>query len=194
MVEKMEKAVRTAARAILPVWKTTTIPILHRESGLLPAYQMLEHIRRRYAATGPGRGSPARVPTLTTHATQLRQRKGPKTYTTTTSMDSPPDRREATAANQGRTTVGTARNRDEGGRSQSLRGVSPHSPPTGFLSYTDGSLLDNGVAGWSLSIRHSLRIFPKLRVCGRLDRVEVFDAEAYGALPIWAPDLSGAQS
>ena len=40
-------AIRTAARAVLPVWRTTPIPILHRESGLPPAEVLLEQIRLR---------------------------------------------------------------------------------------------------------------------------------------------------
>lgn len=44
---KIDKAIRTAARAALPVWKTTPIPVLHRESGLPPAEVLLEQIRLR---------------------------------------------------------------------------------------------------------------------------------------------------
>ncbi|CCE27268.1 uncharacterized protein CPUR_00740 [Claviceps purpurea 20.1] len=154
MVEKMEKAVRTAARAMLPVWKTTPIPILHRESGLLPAYQMLEHIRRRVRR--PTRLQRAWTLLPTAERPLLRTKGEPPWESPETGTKEV----EAKAFEAYLLTI----------------------PPTGFLSYTDGSLLDNGVAGWSLSIRHPLRISLKLRVCGRLDRVEVFDAEAYGAL------------
>ena len=44
---KIDTAIRTAARAVLPVWRTTRIPILHRESGLPPAEVLLEQIRLR---------------------------------------------------------------------------------------------------------------------------------------------------
>ena len=46
-VAKIDIAIRTAARAVLPVWRTTPIPILHRESGLPPAEVLLEQIRLR---------------------------------------------------------------------------------------------------------------------------------------------------
>ena len=46
-VAKTDIAIRTAARAMLPVWRTTPTPILHQESGLPPAEVLLEQIRLR---------------------------------------------------------------------------------------------------------------------------------------------------
>ena len=46
-VYKIDMAIRTAARAALPIWRTTPIPVLHRESGLPPAEVLLEQIRLR---------------------------------------------------------------------------------------------------------------------------------------------------
>lgn len=45
----LDRAIVAAARAVLPVWKTTPIPILHREAGLPPASVLLEQIRIRAA-------------------------------------------------------------------------------------------------------------------------------------------------
>ncbi|RKK65695.1 hypothetical protein BFJ68_g18633, partial [Fusarium oxysporum] len=46
----MNKAMNQAMRAILPVWKTTPIAILHRESGIPPIDQLLEAKRLRFSA------------------------------------------------------------------------------------------------------------------------------------------------
>jgi len=49
LVGIIEETVKLAARAILPVWKTTPISVLHRESGLPPAKVILEQQRLRMA-------------------------------------------------------------------------------------------------------------------------------------------------
>ncbi|RFU78528.1 reverse transcriptase [Trichoderma arundinaceum] len=36
LVENLDRVFRTAARAVLPAWKTTSVPVLHRESGIPP--------------------------------------------------------------------------------------------------------------------------------------------------------------
>ncbi|KAM5529901.1 reverse transcriptase [Fusarium oxysporum f. sp. phaseoli] len=46
----MTKTMNQAMRAILPVWKTTPITILHRESGIPPVDQLLEARRLRFSA------------------------------------------------------------------------------------------------------------------------------------------------
>jgi hypothetical protein len=50
LVSKLDRVFRTAARAVLPVWKTTSIPILHRESGIPPTSVALAQVRIRTAA------------------------------------------------------------------------------------------------------------------------------------------------
>ena len=39
---KINKAIKQAARAIVPVYKNIPIPVLYRESGLLPIAVLLE--------------------------------------------------------------------------------------------------------------------------------------------------------
>lgn len=46
----MDIALKTSMRAILPVWRTTPIAALHRESGIPPASQLLEACCIRFAA------------------------------------------------------------------------------------------------------------------------------------------------
>jgi hypothetical protein len=50
LIQRMTKAMNQAMRAILPVWKTTPITILHRESGIPPVDQLLEARRLRFSA------------------------------------------------------------------------------------------------------------------------------------------------
>jgi hypothetical protein len=46
----MKKALNQSIRAIIPVWKTTPITALYRESGITPVGQLLEAQRLRFSA------------------------------------------------------------------------------------------------------------------------------------------------
>ncbi|RKK80609.1 hypothetical protein BFJ68_g17704, partial [Fusarium oxysporum] len=50
LIQRMTKAMNQSMRAILPVWKTTPIAALHRESGTTPVAQLLEARRLRFSA------------------------------------------------------------------------------------------------------------------------------------------------
>ncbi|KID81346.1 reverse transcriptase [Metarhizium guizhouense ARSEF 977] len=50
LVDKLDPVLRRAIRAILPVWKTTPVPIYHQESGIPPVPLLLEPRRIRFAA------------------------------------------------------------------------------------------------------------------------------------------------
>ncbi|PNP37025.1 hypothetical protein TGAMA5MH_11085 [Trichoderma gamsii] len=50
LLKEINTSLKAAARAVLPVWKTTAIPILHRESGIPPARVLLDQVRLRQAA------------------------------------------------------------------------------------------------------------------------------------------------
>ncbi|PNP58253.1 hypothetical protein FNYG_15131 [Fusarium nygamai] len=50
LLQMITKAMNQAMRAIVPVWKTTPITILHRESGIPPVDQLLEARRLRFSA------------------------------------------------------------------------------------------------------------------------------------------------
>jgi hypothetical protein len=50
LLRRMNKAIDQSMRAILPVWRTTPIAILHRESGIPPIAQLLEARRYRFSA------------------------------------------------------------------------------------------------------------------------------------------------
>ncbi|RKK17283.1 hypothetical protein BFJ66_g17959 [Fusarium oxysporum f. sp. cepae] len=50
LVQIMTKAMKQAMKAILPVWKTTPITVLHRESGIPPVDQLLDARRLRFSA------------------------------------------------------------------------------------------------------------------------------------------------
>ncbi|KAF5006074.1 hypothetical protein FDECE_7534 [Fusarium decemcellulare] len=48
--QRLKETLNQATKAILPVWKTTFITILHRESGIPPVGQLLEAQRLRFSA------------------------------------------------------------------------------------------------------------------------------------------------
>ncbi|KAG7406822.1 putative RNA-directed DNA polymerase from transposon BS [Fusarium oxysporum f. sp. raphani] len=50
LLQRMNKAIVQSMRAVLPVWKTTPVAILHRESGMPPITQLLEARRYRFSA------------------------------------------------------------------------------------------------------------------------------------------------
>ncbi|KAF5255387.1 hypothetical protein FOXYS1_14210 [Fusarium oxysporum] len=50
LIQRMTKAMNQSMRAILPVWKTTPVAALHRESGIPPVDQLLEARRLRFPA------------------------------------------------------------------------------------------------------------------------------------------------
>ncbi|OAQ62538.1 endonuclease/reverse transcriptase [Purpureocillium lilacinum] len=50
LLRKMNKSLHNSMRAVLPVWRTTPIAALHRESGIPPIAQLLETRRMRFAA------------------------------------------------------------------------------------------------------------------------------------------------
>jgi ribonuclease HI len=49
LIDEVDKVIRTAARAVLPVWKTTPNDTLHRDAGLPTADIALEDARQRHA-------------------------------------------------------------------------------------------------------------------------------------------------
>lgn len=48
-VSRLNRAIISGLRAVLPVYKTTPLPILYRESGILPAFELLKYARIRQA-------------------------------------------------------------------------------------------------------------------------------------------------
>ena len=50
LIKRMDKALKQSIRTVLPVWRTTPTPILHRESGIPPVSQLLEAARYRFSA------------------------------------------------------------------------------------------------------------------------------------------------
>lgn len=50
LLKEIAASLKAAAQAVLPVWRITAIPILHRESGIPPARVLLNQVRLRQAA------------------------------------------------------------------------------------------------------------------------------------------------
>lgn len=186
MVHMIDKVVKTSARAILPVWRTTPLPVLHRESGLLPAGLMLEHIRRRHSARlqrlDEQHPIASRVGALNSAGSDQQRFRRPsrlqRAWELLPRAERPVLQRKGSPAASAKGTL-----TKEGEAARFLRWLRRLSPGH-YLTYTDGSRLDSGAAGWGFSVRQSglpdedaIR-----RGCGRLDRAEVFDAEAIAAL------------
>lgn len=49
LTDRIDSVLKISIRAILPAWKTTPIPALHREAGIAPADQILEAHRLRFS-------------------------------------------------------------------------------------------------------------------------------------------------
>jgi ribonuclease HI len=48
-IQELQKVINVAARAVLPVWRTTPVAVLHKEAGLPPATVVLEEAKLRFA-------------------------------------------------------------------------------------------------------------------------------------------------
>jgi ribonuclease HI len=193
LIQRMNKALNQSMRAIVPVWKTTPITILHRESGIPPVDQLLEARRLRFSArlkslddTHPlvRRAAPPRQPTyhdlikrkyqaqaessfrtrLRRTDELLRQCARPKLIQKRFQQEQMPPLQTASK---------------EKTAEAFLRWVKSLDPLT-LVVYSDGSLSEKGVASYGFTIhQNDLPIFDG---SGRLGPAEVFDAEATGAL------------
>ncbi|KJZ68791.1 hypothetical protein HIM_11822 [Hirsutella minnesotensis 3608] len=78
LVKKMSKALYTSLRAILPVWRTTSTNVLHREAGIPPVSLLLEARRTAFACA-----SRPQAPAMTTNKLiKLKYRKPPQPFRT----------------------------------------------------------------------------------------------------------------
>lgn len=173
VVERMEMAVMTAARAILPDWETLPISDLHRESGMLPAQLMLEHIRRRHAA---------RLQSLDPDHPLVSRLEGDMPTRLQQAWSLFPKAERPVLRSKGEPPRAPPETGSKEEEAKAFKAYLLTLPSTDLLAFTDGSLLDNGVAGWGFSIRRLGTDSPLRLSNGRLDRVEVFDAEAHAAL------------
>ncbi|KAF5139510.1 putative RNA-directed DNA polymerase from transposon BS [Metarhizium anisopliae] len=185
LVVKLDPVLRRAIRAILPLWKTTSVPIYHQESGIPPAALLLEARRIQFAArlksldlahplaqrTAPHRSyAPSNGPAKSEEAALRLDWSGRPC-----SSPIPPTLIQAsdTAAAALQT-----KNKDESAADflKWLEGISPDE----LVVYSDGSQLPGGATGYGYVVHQN-----SVTICGgsgRLGPAEVFDAEAVSAL------------
>ncbi|KAK4073573.1 hypothetical protein Purlil1_12997 [Purpureocillium lilacinum] len=191
LLRKMNKSLHNSMRAVLPVWRTTPIAALHRESGIPPIAQLLETRRMRFAArlkrvdqTHPlaKRTLQPKPPTIhrsiklkyqmPREAFRTRLRRSDQLLPRSTRPLLLPRRFD-----EHRTPLQTA-SKDESAKDflEWLRSI----PRETLIVYSDGSLSTEKAAGYGYVIHcNGLTLTSG---SGRLGPAEVFDAEAKGAL------------
>ncbi|KAF5262424.1 hypothetical protein FOXYS1_6847 [Fusarium oxysporum] len=193
LVQRMTKAMNQAMRAILPVWKTTPITALHRESGIPPVDQLLEARRLRFSArlkslddTHPlaRRTPPPRQPTyhdLIKRRYQVQVESGFRTRLRRTNelLASCIRPKLVQRCFQQEQMLPLQAASKEKTACAFLRWLQSLDPRT-LVVYSDGSLSSEGAASYGFTI-HQNNI-PTFDGSGRLGPAEVIDAEATGAL------------
>lgn len=177
LVDKLDKALHTAARAVIPAWKTTNTAVIHRESGVPTAALALTLTRMR---------------TSTRYANLDRSHPLSKRIDKRLPPRVPPTRLLRTAALVGKTVRPTLFARNNGAvlPGPNHRGLPKKEaaqkhlellddlPRPVLLAYSDGSQDKNGHTGWGAVTYHDTRT---TTACGYIPNAEVYDAEAVGA-------------
>ncbi|KAF4460560.1 reverse transcriptase [Fusarium albosuccineum] len=184
LIQRMTKAMNQAMRAILPVWKTTPITILHRESGIPPVDQLLEARRLRFSARLKSLdeahllASRTRPPTQPTYFDLIKRKyqvqieSGFRTRLRRTN--------ELLAqTNSSHPMAPLQIASKEQSADIFSRWVESLDSLT-LVVYSDGSLSSEGAASYGFTIHRDN--VPILDGSGRLGPAEVFEAEATGAL------------
>ena len=179
-VNHAKATIHKAIRTILPVWRTTPIPILHLEAAIPPIKQILEGIRRRSAA---------RLASLDSYHPLVSR-----------AMSRPPRRHCALRLQTlpGFVPAGCPRPRLLLGQPPRKNQQLPkeeaaatfrqwHSslPKEDLVVFSDGSRSQNGEIGYGFVLCEAADLYSKRPIASlaaRLGDAEVFDAEAAGAL------------
>ena len=193
LIQRMTKAMNQAMRAILPVWRTTPIAALHRESGIPPVDQLLEARRLRFSARLKSldeahplarRTRPPSQPTyhdLIKRKYQVQVESGFRTRLCRTDELFAPCTRPKLV--QRRFHQEQMAPLQTASKEQSANTFSRWVESLDSLTlvvYSDGSLSSEGAASYGFTIHQNNT--PILDGSGRLGPAEVFDAEAAGAL------------
>lgn len=187
----IDRVLRVAARAVLPVWRTTPVPILHYESGIPPARVLLQQIRKR--ASLRLRLLDEHHPLATrvqpgTDAQGSRKKKRGRPF-----LDQEAQWRVTRVQRMAQLTEECERPalilptyRD--GHAKVLQGKEAGvkefkeklqaDPPGTVQIYSDGSGLDSRTAWFFVVYQNKTRIYTST---GTLSKAEVFDAEIRGA-------------
>jgi ribonuclease HI len=190
LIKKMSKCLKQSMRAVLPVWRTTPIAALHRESGIPPVVQLLEASRLRFAARLKSLDAAHPLASRTRTAIppaiiRLIKRKyqqapaAPRTRLRRADELLPSCKRPVLLQHcpSKQEPLQTASKEDT---AADFRDWLQEVPPLTLVVYSDGSKTDEGAAGYGFVVHQDGQQIA--RGCGRLGPAEVFDAEATGAL------------
>ncbi|PZR61209.1 MAG: hypothetical protein DI537_52575, partial [Stutzerimonas stutzeri] len=192
LVLRLDKVLRHAVRAALPVWKTTPIPAMHREAGTPPAHIALAAQQIRFSAglksldgrhplvkrasRKPPRARHTRNPSSTRRVKPTFQSRLQRTDQLLPKCHRPallPRRYSDTEASP----LQTANKAETAGDFLEWLGTAAAAT---LIVYSDGSQLPNGAVGFGFAVHRDEQTL--VQGSGRLGPSEVFDAEATGAL------------
>ena len=176
-INKIQRALQAAARAVIPVWKTTRISILHRESGIPPAVVALQQARHRYATRIAGMDSQHPVVRRTLPIQDINP-----SYRTRLQRTAELCRRcehrpslvpDVAPMAQGPNFINLGKEEAQKRHLEQLLTM----PATAIAAYSDGSQL-NGRTGWGAASFYKGKVQQSY---GNMANAEVFDAEVKGA-------------
>jgi ribonuclease HI len=192
LLNRMNKVLKQAIRAILPTWRTTPVDILHRESGIPPVARLLEARQIRFLARIKSLDPAHPLVKRTIEAEPLPIVKGIKLKYQLPEKPFPTRLRRTNNllprcqrpvllprkyVNEPLPPLQTAAKEEAAEEFNAwLESVSPLT----VIVYSDGSLSEKGAAGYGFTIYQNGRSLHQ--GAGRLGPAEVFDAEARGAL------------
>jgi ribonuclease HI len=187
-LNKIAKVIQTGARAILPVFRTTPLPALYRESGLLPAEVELDYIAtsatirvRRLDPYHPLRRRAARI-AQTGWATSRFARRVlalPESEQLNPLQHAPWLPRESRVDAQLRIKAPSGLSKEQA--AANFQDFYSSLPGTDMKVFTDGSKLPNGMAGAGFALYQTGRLCLQSSFSLGPNK-EVFDAEAEAAL------------
>ncbi|KAJ0128294.1 Uncharacterized protein HZ326_28607 [Fusarium oxysporum f. sp. albedinis] len=193
LIQRMTKAMNQAMRAILPIWRTTPIAALHRESGIPPVDQLLEARRLRFSARlksldeAHPLASRTRPPSRPTYHDLIKRKYQVQVESSfrtrlyrTDELFAPcarPKLVQRRFHQEQMAPLQTASKEQSANTfSRWVESLDSHT----LVVYSDGSLSSEGAASYGFTInQNNIPIFDG---SGRLGPAEVFDAEAAGAL------------
>ncbi|RKK82415.1 hypothetical protein BFJ68_g17539 [Fusarium oxysporum] len=189
----MTKAMNQSMRPILPVWKTTPIAALHRESGIPPVAQLLEARRLRFSARlksldeAHPLASRTRPPSQPAYHDLIKRRYQAQTESSfrtrlrrTDELLAPCARPKLIQRRFHQELLPPLQMASKDKSADAFSHWVESLDPLTLVVYSDGSLSSEGAASYGFTI-HQDKV-PIFDGSGRLGPAEVFDAEATGAL------------
>jgi ribonuclease HI len=187
-LDKIAKVIQTGARAILPVYCTTPLPALYRESGLLPAEVELDYIAaaatirvRRLDPHHPLRRRAAKIVQSGWKSSRFARRilALPESEQINPLQHAPWLLKESRADAQLRIKAPSGRSKEQA--AADFQSFYSSLPSNDMKVFTDGSKLPDGMAGAGFALYQTGRLCHQSSFSLGPNK-EVFDAEAEAAL------------